>query len=310
MSAEVAGIRHRGHHRDCRGGDRRIVGQQGQHGSGHSRDRDRAAGRAGASRSRHRRVPQPARNQNGDGHRRRGSALPVPAARPVLQLDLRRRPEPRRRSVLRQLRSRSRAADWTKPLLAVRIAALAAVDAPAASYLLHVGPAMDAGVTVEQVQNILVSPSRRLSARRVRRVPPSNRPRHWDRDRGGRGRARSGRAGAVMLRRLPFLVLLVVAAAALSACGGSSSSSSSSTPSTSSTSSTAASTTGGSGSGVAAAKQKCLDATKKIQDSAVHRGTGLQSDHHESVCPVHRLPRVSRHFVVSRATDDRAAVRA
>jgi alkylhydroperoxidase/carboxymuconolactone decarboxylase family protein YurZ len=42
-------------------------------------------------------------------------------------------------------------------LIAVRIAALAAVDAPAASYLLHVGPAMDAGVTVEQVQNILIA---------------------------------------------------------------------------------------------------------------------------------------------------------
>jgi len=42
-------------------------------------------------------------------------------------------------------------------LLAARIAALAAVDAPAASYLLHVGPAMDAGVTIEQVQDILVA---------------------------------------------------------------------------------------------------------------------------------------------------------
>jgi alkylhydroperoxidase/carboxymuconolactone decarboxylase family protein YurZ len=41
-------------------------------------------------------------------------------------------------------------------LLAVRIAALAAVDAPAASYLMHVGPAMDAGLTVDQVQNILI----------------------------------------------------------------------------------------------------------------------------------------------------------
>jgi len=41
-------------------------------------------------------------------------------------------------------------------LIAARIAALAAVDAPAASYLMHVGPAMDAGVTVEQVQNILI----------------------------------------------------------------------------------------------------------------------------------------------------------
>src|SRR6516164_6560453 len=41
-------------------------------------------------------------------------------------------------------------------LLAARIAALAAVDAPAASYLLHVGPAADAGVTIDQIQNILV----------------------------------------------------------------------------------------------------------------------------------------------------------
>jgi len=41
-------------------------------------------------------------------------------------------------------------------LLAVRIAALVAVDAPAASYLMHVGPAMDAGVTAKQVQDILI----------------------------------------------------------------------------------------------------------------------------------------------------------
>ena len=42
-------------------------------------------------------------------------------------------------------------------LLAARIAALATVDAPAASYLMHVGTAMDAGVTLEQVQNILIA---------------------------------------------------------------------------------------------------------------------------------------------------------
>jgi alkylhydroperoxidase/carboxymuconolactone decarboxylase family protein YurZ len=42
-------------------------------------------------------------------------------------------------------------------LVAARIAALAAVDAPAASYLMHVGTAMDAGVTLEQVQNILIA---------------------------------------------------------------------------------------------------------------------------------------------------------
>ena len=42
-------------------------------------------------------------------------------------------------------------------LVAARIAALAAVGAPAASYLMHVGPAMDAGVTVEQIQDILIA---------------------------------------------------------------------------------------------------------------------------------------------------------
>ncbi len=42
-------------------------------------------------------------------------------------------------------------------LVAARIAALAAVDAPASSYLMHVGAAVDAGVTVEQVQNILIA---------------------------------------------------------------------------------------------------------------------------------------------------------
>lgn len=41
-------------------------------------------------------------------------------------------------------------------LLAARVAALAAVDAPAASYLLHVGPAVEAGLTVDQIQNILI----------------------------------------------------------------------------------------------------------------------------------------------------------
>lgn len=42
-------------------------------------------------------------------------------------------------------------------LLAVRIAALASVGAPTASYLMHVGPAVDAGVTIEQVQDVLIA---------------------------------------------------------------------------------------------------------------------------------------------------------
>jgi alkylhydroperoxidase/carboxymuconolactone decarboxylase family protein YurZ len=41
-------------------------------------------------------------------------------------------------------------------LLLVRIAALAAVDAPPASYLMHVGPAVEAGVRLDQVQDVLV----------------------------------------------------------------------------------------------------------------------------------------------------------
>jgi hypothetical protein len=42
-----------------------------------------------------------------------------------------------------------------RELMLTRIAALAAVDAPAISYLMNVGPAADSGVTVEDVQGIL-----------------------------------------------------------------------------------------------------------------------------------------------------------
>ncbi len=42
-------------------------------------------------------------------------------------------------------------------LLLVRIAALAAVDATPVSYLLHVGPALETGVTIDQVQDVLVA---------------------------------------------------------------------------------------------------------------------------------------------------------
>jgi alkylhydroperoxidase/carboxymuconolactone decarboxylase family protein YurZ len=42
-------------------------------------------------------------------------------------------------------------------LLMVRIAALAAVGAPAASYLMHVGPAVESGVRIEDVQDVLVA---------------------------------------------------------------------------------------------------------------------------------------------------------
>jgi alkylhydroperoxidase/carboxymuconolactone decarboxylase family protein YurZ len=42
-------------------------------------------------------------------------------------------------------------------LILVRLAALAAVDAPAASYLAHLGPASEVGVTVDQAQDVLVA---------------------------------------------------------------------------------------------------------------------------------------------------------
>lgn len=44
-----------------------------------------------------------------------------------------------------------------RSLILVRLAALIAVDAPAASYLLHVGPAVDVDVTLEDVQDVLVA---------------------------------------------------------------------------------------------------------------------------------------------------------
>lgn len=42
-------------------------------------------------------------------------------------------------------------------LLMIRIAALAAVDARPVSYLAHIGPALESGVTVEDVQDVLVA---------------------------------------------------------------------------------------------------------------------------------------------------------
>ncbi len=52
-------------------------------------------------------------------------------------------------------------------LLLVRIAALVAVDAPPASYLMHVGPAVESGVRLEQVQDVLVAVAPITGAPRV-----------------------------------------------------------------------------------------------------------------------------------------------
>jgi hypothetical protein len=77
---------------------------------------------------------------------------------------------------------------------------------------------------------------------------------------------------SVMGLRVPLVVVLVLAAAVLSACGGSSTSSTSSAA----TSSAATSASASSASVVADAKQKCLDATKKIQNSTA-RSTAEQA---------------------------------
>jgi alkylhydroperoxidase/carboxymuconolactone decarboxylase family protein YurZ len=42
-------------------------------------------------------------------------------------------------------------------LILVRLAALIAMDAPPASYLAHVGPAVEVGVTLDQAQDVLVA---------------------------------------------------------------------------------------------------------------------------------------------------------
>ncbi|QJY49176.1 carboxymuconolactone decarboxylase family protein [Pseudonocardia broussonetiae] len=52
-------------------------------------------------------------------------------------------------------------------LLMVRIAALAAVDASATSYVMHIGPAAEAGLTIEQVQDVLVAVAPIVGAPRV-----------------------------------------------------------------------------------------------------------------------------------------------
>jgi len=44
-----------------------------------------------------------------------------------------------------------------RTLMVARIAALVAVDAPVGSYFLHVGPAAEVGLTVDDVEDILVA---------------------------------------------------------------------------------------------------------------------------------------------------------
>ena len=44
-----------------------------------------------------------------------------------------------------------------RSVILVRLAALAAVEGPPASYVLHVGAAIDSGVTVDDIQDVLVA---------------------------------------------------------------------------------------------------------------------------------------------------------
>jgi hypothetical protein len=52
-------------------------------------------------------------------------------------------------------------------LMLVRLAALAAVDAGPASYLLNIGPAAEAGITLEDAQNVLVAVAPIIGTARV-----------------------------------------------------------------------------------------------------------------------------------------------
>ena len=63
-------------------------------------------------------------------------------------------------------------------LLLVRLAALAAVDAPPASYLLHIGPAAEAGITM-RTRRASSSLWPRSSGRPVSCQPRSTSPRLW-----------------------------------------------------------------------------------------------------------------------------------
>ena len=59
----------------------------------------------------------------------------------------------------------------TRELMLSRIAALAAMDAPAISYLMNVGAAADSGLTVEDVQGVLIAVAPVIGTARTSRRP-------------------------------------------------------------------------------------------------------------------------------------------
>jgi alkylhydroperoxidase/carboxymuconolactone decarboxylase family protein YurZ len=52
-------------------------------------------------------------------------------------------------------------------LILIRVAALVAVDAPPASYLMHIGPALESGLKLEDIQDVLVAVAPITGAPRV-----------------------------------------------------------------------------------------------------------------------------------------------
>ena len=44
-----------------------------------------------------------------------------------------------------------------RALMLVRLGALAAVDAPTASYLMHIGPSVEAGLSIKDAEDVLVA---------------------------------------------------------------------------------------------------------------------------------------------------------
>ena len=54
-----------------------------------------------------------------------------------------------------------------RELMLVRLAALVAVDAPAASYLMNTGVALDVGITLDDAQNVLIGVAPVVGAPRV-----------------------------------------------------------------------------------------------------------------------------------------------
>ena len=83
-----------------------------------------------------------------------------------------------------------------RELMLARIAALAAVGAPAASYLVNAGTASDTGITLEDVQGLLIAVApivgTALTVTAAGNIAASAGVRHRRGGRGARGRGRRG----------------------------------------------------------------------------------------------------------------------